>query len=111
MILQIHCENACEHGLRHQENGGSINIIIKDQLDFIYCTIEDDGVGRFRAKEIGSKGTQQGVKMLNELIELYNHQNSVPLKQWYEDDLFTDSDGQKYGTKVHIIIPKNIIIL
>lgn len=106
MILQIHCENACEHGLRHQENGGSINIIIKDQLDFIYCTIEDDGVGRFRAKEIGSKGTQQGVKMLNELIELYNHQNSVPLKQWYEDDLFTDSDGQKYGTKVHIIIPK-----
>ena len=55
---------------------------------------------------IGSKGTQNGTTMLRELEMIYNKQNTRPLQQLYEDEIFTDASGKGYGTRVIIRMPR-----
>lgn len=107
MVVQIHVENAIEHGIQNTENGGMVKIGITDAENYIFFTIEDDGIGREMAAKIGSKGTQQGTKMLRELITIYNKRNKYKLKQTYTDNLYTTEKGISYGTRVTIQIPKN----
>ncbi len=61
MQLQIHIENAIEHGLRNNENGGFVKMQINDDENYMIYTIEDNGIGRKKAANIGSKGTQSGI--------------------------------------------------
>lgn len=107
MQIQIHCENAVEHGIRNKEEKGLVRVILEDEGDYLRIAIEDSGVGRRRAAELGSKGTQQGTKMLENLKDIFNSRNSQPIEYRYEDDIFTDPQGQGFGTRVHIRIPKN----
>lgn len=106
MLLQIHCENAVEHGLDNVEAGGWLHVGIRDLGDRLIILVEDNGIGRAAAAEIGSKGTQQGVRMLRELQAIFNKQNPVPLDFSYEDLPFLDADGQPCGTRVIIQLPK-----
>ena len=106
MIIQIHCENAIEHGINNTEEGGQVSIHLRDEENHIIINIEDNGIGRIKAQEIGSSGTQQGTKMLKELIEIYNLNNTYKLSQKYEDGIFSTSSGEKYGTRVILQIPK-----
>lgn len=107
MQIQIHCENAVEHGIRNKETPGKVNLRLIDKQDYLHIMVEDDGVGRRRAAELGSKGTQQGVKMLESLMSIFNKHNAFPIRSEYEDDIFSDEQGHCYGTRVHIWIPKN----
>jgi hypothetical protein len=107
MQIQIHCENAVEHGIRNKEENGFVKVILNDEGDYLRIVIEDSGVGRRQAGEIGSKGTQQGTQMLENLKDIFNSRNPLPIEYRYEDDIFTDPQGEGYGTRVHIGIPKN----
>ena len=110
MLFQIHCENAVEHGIVKQKNGGYLKVTLEEQdKNYLKVVIEDNGIGRRKAAEIGSRGTQQGTKMLKELEEIFNKHNEFHLQSWYEDDIFTNEKGEKHGTRVHIVIPKNYI--
>ena len=107
MIVQIHAENAVEHGIRNKSTGvGRVSISILEEIDYVVITIEDDGVGRESAQKIGSKGTQNGTKMLQELEFIYNKQNTLPLEQRYEDGIFEDARGRYFGTRVIVRMPK-----
>ncbi len=107
MVVQIHVENAVEHGIRNTTTGiGQIIIGLREDGPYAVITIEDDGVGRATAKRLGSEGTQQGVKMLKELETIHNRQNALPLEQHYENGIFVDADGRAYGTRVVVRIPK-----
>ena len=107
MILQIHAENAVEHGIRNNPTGeGTVRIRINDQIDFIRITIEDDGIGRQAAAILGSKGTQNGTKMLAELQRIYNKNNVLKISQEYQDNIFSGPDQLSFGTRVIITIPK-----
>ncbi len=107
MIVQIHAENAVEHGIRNKKTGiGKVLIRLEDTVDYAIITIEDDGVGREAAQKIGSKGTQNGTKMLQELELIYNKQNALPLEQRYEDGIFVDAAGERFGTRVVVRMPK-----
>ena len=108
MIIQIHTENAIEHGIRNKKDGkGTVRISIQEIDNFIQISIEDDGVGRVKAQSIGSKGTQNGTKMLNELQLIYNEFNYFKMTQNYEDEIFSDQAGVKFGTRMNITIPKS----
>ncbi len=107
MQVQIHCENAVEHGIRNKEDMGMVRIGLEGDADYLHITVEDDGIGRRRAGEIGSKGTQQGTKMLENLRDIFNKRNILPITYEYEDDIFLDSKGEGHGTRVHIRIPKS----
>ncbi len=108
MIVQIHAENAVEHGIRNKKTGvGWVHISLSEEDLYTVIKIEDDGVGRAAAQKIGSKGTQNGTTMLKELETIYNRQNQHPLEQFYEDDIFVDMEGKGYGTRVIIRMPKD----
>jgi len=108
MQLQIHIENAIEHGLRNRIESSFVEIKILEEKDFIKLLIIDDGCGRIKAKELISRGTQTGTKMLKELHVMFNHNknNEFKIKGWYEDLIYEDEKGQKYGTRKNILIPK-----
>lgn len=100
MALQIHCENAIEHGIGNKEEGGTVRLIIEEQSFHIRFIVEDDGIGIKKAKEIKSRGTQQGTKMLEELKDIFNPFNEHKIH--FEYDLHVEN-----GTRSHILIPKN----
>ena len=107
MQIQIHTENSIEHGLRNKKAGGHISIDINEDDRYLYITITDNGVGRKRAKELGSEGTQQGLQMLNDLHNILNKRNINPILTQYHDDIYLDPyTGIKYGTSVKISVPK-----
>ena len=106
MMLQIHVENAIEHGLRNRKKSSYVSLDISEEDDMVLIKIEDDGIGRKGAKKIGSKGTESGVRMLKELISIFNNVNSRPIKMEYMDDIF-EEEGLGYGTLLTISIPKD----
>lgn len=107
MHLQIHIENAVEHGLRNRETGSFVRLKIEATKEAIIITIEDDGCGREFARKIGSKGTQTGTKMVQGLMKIFNENNTKKIEQKYEDHIFTDKNG-KYGTRIKIKYPKKL---
>ncbi len=106
LMIQIHVENAVEHGIRNKKGGGKIKLTIEEETNMVLVKIEDTGVGRKAAHKIGSKGTQNGTKMLKELETIYNKQNELAISQVFEDDIFSDEMGNRYGTRMIIRLPK-----
>ena len=112
LLIQPFVENAIWHGISLKQGQlGWVKITLIDNNDrTLTCIIEDNGIGRKQAGEIrqkrnkehksrGSQITQQRIDLLS---LMYKENFSI-----YYDDLF-DSQGNSLGTKVSIIIPKEI---
>ena len=106
MAIQNYAENAVKHGLRHKKEDGFLKIEIKQINKKIEITIEDNGIGREKAKDIGSDSTGMGMQMMQQYFGLLNKYNSMKIEQEVID-LFDDS-GNPTGTKVIVEIPINI---
>ncbi|HZV69986.1 MAG TPA: histidine kinase [Saprospiraceae bacterium] len=108
MQIQIHVENAIEHGIRNRTGAHLLYIALEDEKDYVHLTITDDGIGRKGAIELGSHGTQQGTVMLKSLYDIFNQYNDYKFSSTYEDLPLTDPvTGIAVGTRVHIFIPKH----
>jgi ligand-binding sensor domain-containing protein len=104
--LQIHVENAIEHGLRPKADGQRIlTMTFAEEDHFIVAMITDNGIGRKMAKARGSRGSGQGTNMLHRIYELFNQQNEFHFSSTYED-LVDKETGVATGTVVRIRIPK-----
>jgi ligand-binding sensor domain-containing protein len=111
LLIQPFVENAIWHGISlKQDQQGWVKITLLDNDNTLTCIIEDNGVGRKQADEIrqkrnkehksrGSHITQQRIELLS---MMYKERFSI-----YYDDLF-DSQGISSGTKVTIVIPKEV---
>ncbi len=110
MQIQIHVENAIEHGLRNRAESKFVKIDLSEDDLYYYISIIDDGTGRKRAKQIGSQGSQSGVQMLDELYSIFNanSRNQYKIKSKYYDDIFI-KNNEYFGTKVVISIPKGFV--
>ncbi len=108
MLFQIHFENAIEHGIGNIVDGrkGFVNFKLFESEDFLEFHLEDNGVGRKAAANADSSGTQKGVKMLQQLIVIFNRRNHKKLSFYYEDDIFTKQNGTRHGTRVIFQIPQ-----
>lgn len=109
MMIQPHVENAIWHGLMHRTEQGKIILSFhRETTTLVSCTIEDNGVGRVKSKEISkqlspsrkSKGTQNVL----ESIETFNRQYNTEGAKIIIDDLY-DKTGEPSGTKVKIVLP------
>ena len=105
LLFQPFIENAIHHGLAHRSDGGHLKVELKDKEDHVLCVIEDNGVGRQRARELsGWKNHRSaGIAMVQKRLDLLS-------------DLRTDTtiriidlmDGdQPSGTRVELKIPIN----
>lgn len=105
MQLQIHVENAIEHGIKHQRNVDKtfVKITMEEEGEYLIFKVIDNGIGREKASEMPSGGSNSGVKMMNELHRILNTQNENNITQEYRDNIY-----KTHGTCVLIKIPKSL---
>lgn len=107
MLAQPFIENSIEHGIKYKETPGHIDIRFRLEGGLIRFEVEDDGVGREKAREIESKQhrihrsmstsiTQERLIRINKKHKNKIHMEIIDLK----DDL-----GFARGTKVTFGIP------
>jgi len=108
LIIQPYVENAIWHGLLHKESNGHLSVRVSMNGDsMLECIIEDNGVGRDKAKELRSKSatsrkslgmqlTENRLSLLNKHAELNASVEIIDLKNGH---------GEASGTKVILKIP------
>jgi tetratricopeptide (TPR) repeat protein/two-component sensor histidine kinase len=110
MIVQPYVENALEHGLRSKKDGLiTVHFQALDD-DTILCVVEDNGIGRARAREMQlqdpafqnhrSRGTSITERRLDIL-----HQSKGKDHYVRTIDLVDDETGKALGTRVEVKIP------
>ncbi len=107
-IFQPYIENAINHGLMHRTSGGILTIKFESDNKLLKCSIEDNGVGRQRAKEMENRSltghTSLSEQITRERLALYNR-----IYQTFDFAIDTtdleDTYGIAMGTRVEIQIP------
>ena len=108
LIIQPYVENAIWHGLLHKETAGHLDIHISLLADsMLQCVIEDDGIGRDKAREYKSKSATTkkslGMKLTEDRISILN-KHASPNASITIIDLVADN-GEPAGTRVILKIP------
>lgn len=107
MQVQVHVENAIEHGIRNREGAGRLNIALREEAGYVIITIEDDGQGRRQPNAREQAGQASSTAMVNDLAAIYNQYNAQKIQTRYEDFVFSSEAGRAcFGTRVIITIPK-----
>jgi tetratricopeptide (TPR) repeat protein len=104
LVLQPYVENAIWHGLLNKGEEGTVRVKIeKASAHQLFCTVEDDGVGRIKAGEMKSKtlGSNKsfGTEITRERIKLLNGDD----RNFRIVDLY-DAHKQPAGTRVEITL-------
>jgi tetratricopeptide (TPR) repeat protein len=107
LLIQPFVENSLWHGIQNKEGKGRIHVSFDLKEKSIFCTIEDNGIGREQAERIrnsrlndhislGSSITQNRMKLLKSLYGSKLGIRYIDLK---------DEDNQPTGTRVELILP------
>ena len=108
LLVQPIIENAFKHGLMHKKEKGTLSVFFEIVNEWVKCTVEDNGVGRQKAKEFSQwrekKRNTSGLIATKERLEIF-HQN----KELQPDNVLSitdlyDQEGKPAGTKVEIYI-------
>ena len=105
MLLQPIIENAIRHGLRYKDNNnGLLNISFARQDNIIICSIDDNGIGIKRSKELKTKAhveyQSKGMKLTESRIAAINMISSRKITMEVKDKY--DDTGNPIGTLVVI---------
>ncbi len=105
MLIQPFVENAVWHGLRYKAEKGVLLVDVAAEEDHILVTVQDNGIGRDRSKELKTKNQNQyrstGLRNAQERIQLINQLYGKSYELSVED-AYEDGD---VGTLVQIKIP------
>jgi LytS/YehU family sensor histidine kinase len=107
MIAQPFIENAIEHGIKNKPDKGHIDIRFMRHGGQVILEVEDDGVGREKAKAIlhnknrdhkslSTEITRERIRVLNKKLKKKITLDILDLK---------DDDGKPAGTKVVLEVP------
>ena len=108
LIIQPYVENAIWHGLLHKNGPGCLLITINmPEENMLECIIEDDGVGRDKARELKSKSATTrkslGLKLTENRLNLLNKYAELNASIDIIDLVKTNNEAA--GTKVILKIP------
>ncbi|HLX93641.1 MAG TPA: two-component regulator propeller domain-containing protein, partial [Puia sp.] len=108
LILQPFVENAIWHGIIHKDGPGKIAVSINKENDMISCVVQDDGIGRERARQLKPqkvpvKHESLGMKLTYERIQIIN---SIYQSKAYAmiTDLY-DENQNALGTRIEVKLP------
>ena len=111
MIIQPYVENAIEHGLRPKENGTiEVNFYATEEDDCLLCVIEDNGVGREKAKELQQASAKHqdhksmGTSITEKRLQIL-HNSEEATSFVHIIDLVDPATGIPLGTRVEVLIP------
>lgn len=106
LVIQPFIENALLHGLLHKDGLKKLQVKFEVTENLLICTIEDNGIGRNRAKEIkdrqGSGYSSFSTKAIKERLEILSKQYDVNTGFEYENIVL---DGIISGTRVIVNLP------
>ncbi len=109
MILQPLIENAIKHGLANKQSNGLLTINFEESNNQLHIHIEDDGIGRDAAAEIGKRMIKKSAAFSTNAnlsrIELLNENKLEKITQEIIDK--KDEKGNALGTIVKLNIPIN----
>ncbi|MBE0648974.1 MAG: histidine kinase [Bacteroidales bacterium] len=107
MLAQPFIENAIEHGIRHKATPGHIGIRFHLQDGLIRFEVEDDGVGREKAREIESKQKSRHRSMATSITRDRLNTLNKKLKKKIRMEItdLKDDTGKVCGTRVEFGIP------
>jgi sensor histidine kinase YesM len=107
MLAQPFIENAIEHGVRHKSGPGQIDIRFQLEDGYIRFEVEDDGVGRQKAREIeiaqGRKHRSMATSITVDRLAAINKKLKKKIRMEIID--MKDDKGVGCGTKVRFGIP------
>lgn len=110
MLAQPFIENAVEHGVRHRETPGQITIRFKAEGSLIRFEVEDNGVGREKAREIesskGSRHRSMATSITIDRLAAFNKKSKKKLGMEITD--LKDENGEGCGTRVRFGIPLDV---
>ncbi|MBS3772203.1 MAG: histidine kinase [Bacteroidales bacterium] len=105
MIVHNYVENAIKHGIKHKKEKGFVKVALFKADEHLKIVVEDNGVGRKKAREIGNDSPGKGLKTLQEYCRIFNKYNTEKILMETED--LYDNMENPAGTKVTISIPLN----
>jgi ligand-binding sensor domain-containing protein/putative methionine-R-sulfoxide reductase with GAF domain len=108
LIIQPYVENAIWHGLLHKEGNGHLSIRVSMTNEtMLQCVIEDNGIGRAKAKELRSKTATSrkslGMQLTENRLSLMN--KHAELNASVEIIDLQNGGDEATGTKVILKIP------
>lgn len=109
LLIQPFVENAIWHGLMHKEGQRHLSITFTDKDDHVQCVIEDNGIGRQKAREMkitsgqDKKHTSKGIEVSMERLKAMN-KNGGAMGSLEIIDM-VDAHGTALGTRVEINLP------
>ncbi|WP_421750462.1 sensor histidine kinase [Croceimicrobium sp.] len=105
MLIQPHVENAILHGLKPKEGKGFLQISFKLDEKLLCCTIEDDGIGREKAKDLPNKKAHRSMatQINKDRIDLLKRSIDEVIDLKIIDKY--NQQGEACGTKVIIRLP------
>src|SRR5690606_8955256 len=101
MLVQPFVENAIRHGILKGKKPGELSISFYSTADFLYCKIEDNGIGIFTSQQQKTKTDHQSValEVTKERIESLSGEGAVLIEEVKNDD------GTVKGTTITFKIP------
>jgi sensor histidine kinase YesM len=108
LLVQPFVVNAIWHGLMHKEGERNLKVEFSDKDEFVLCTVEDNGIGRTKAKELkiktgqDKKHTSKGIDVSEERLKAMQS-NGVAGSITIMD--LVDESKNPTGTRVEIIFP------
>ena len=110
LLIQPIIENSFKHGLLHKKAKGKLLIGMKRDGNYVYCIIEDDGIGREKAKEYTSwkksdTKKRSSLKLTEERLEILNQSYGKRNKEVIAITDIKNSQGEAAGTRTELWIP------
>lgn len=105
MLIQPFIENALVHGLLHKQGEKQLNVRF-ELGENLKCTVEDNGIGREKSKQIRERqrGDHESFsgRAIEKRFEILNQLYGTQCGYTYEDLYF---EGEPSGTRVTIVLP------
>ena len=106
MFIQPYVENALKHGLMHKEGKKELSILFKKEDMYINCIIEDNGVGRKKAREIQERRkSKQGGFSTNANQERVDLLNTGKERKIRIEVIDKELNNEALGTKISLFFP------
>ncbi|HJW27879.1 MAG TPA: hypothetical protein VJ508_01380, partial [Saprospiraceae bacterium] len=109
LLIQPFVENAIWHGLMHKEGMRHLRVEFIEQEDILQCIVEDNGIGRQKAKEMkistgeDKKHTSKGIAVSMERLKTMQKNGGPPGSMEVHD--LVDAQGHPSGTRIEINLP------
>lgn len=105
MLLQPFIENAVQHGVEANENGGNINIVISEENEVLKISVKDDGEGiTQKYKVITGQHKSYAIDITKERLANINKKSKSPIL--FNITNLAELSPNLKGTKVSFSIPQ-----